>query len=122
MPGSHTGAEEEGEVGPPPTAAQRRLWYHYGVDAVTDKYILDLSDSYERAIAVRMMEQAFLETDDNWKDEKFNGQPWQHAEGDDPEQLWEVPWEGILEFTYQQTKLVPTEKFSISPEVCPIRA
>ena len=91
----------------PATAAKRRLWYHFGVDRLTDKYLLDLSNPYERAIAVRMVEQAFLEVDDNWSDEKLNGSSWNLPEPPDPDQIWEVPWEGTLEFKYVQTKLDP---------------
>jgi len=101
----------------PPTPEKRKLWYHYGLDKLTDRYILDLSNAYERAIAVRMVEQAFLEEGDNWKEETFNGQKFDLEEGESPEDLWDVPWEGVLSFTYMQTKMIPTEKSAVSDEV-----
>ena len=45
--------------------------------------------------------------DDNWKNEKLNGAAWDLPEPDDPNDIWDVPWEGTLEFTYFQTKLDP---------------
>jgi hypothetical protein len=39
--------------------------------------------------------QAFLEEDDNWKNERKDGAPWELPEPEvNPEEMWPVPREG----------------------------
>jgi len=119
-PGLLPGADEDSPslAEPPPTAAQRKLWYHYGADACTDRYNLDLSNAYERAIAVWIFERAFLTISDNLENMKLDGQTFAYPEDhSDPESIWLVPWEGQLDFTYKQNKHVPASTDAVCPEV-----
>jgi hypothetical protein len=71
----------------------------------------DLGNPYERVVANELVELAWTQPGENWKNETLDGAPYQLPEPG-PDEMWtrddwKLPEAGVLQVTYQSTARVP---------------